>query len=49
MGSMGVDKSPEYYRELKRRRDEYRNKLIRKGINPRSNKMIELMHRKKFI
>lgn len=46
MPGIGIDKSPEYYRELKRRRDKYKAKLIAKGVNPRSNKMYELLNRK---
>ena len=46
MPGMGNEKTPEYYRDLKLRRDQYRNKLIAKGVHPRSMKMIELMCRK---
>jgi len=42
----GEDRSPEYYQELKKRRDAYEAKLIAKGVVPRSSKMLILMHRK---
>ena len=46
MPSLGIDKPAEYYAELSRRREEYRRKLIAKGVANGSMKMLKLMHRK---
>lgn len=41
-----LSKDGEFYRDLARRRDAYRNALLAKGIAPGSTKMRALMHRK---
>jgi len=46
MPEYSTERTHEYYRELQKRRDVYRKKLIAKGIHPKSNKMLELMCRK---
>ncbi len=46
MPSCGTDNSPEYFQELSRRREAYRQKLIAKGVVDGSRKMQKLMIRK---
>ena len=46
MPSCGYDETPEYYRELNRKRNAYRQKLIAKGVMDNSSKMLKLMCRK---
>ncbi len=41
-----LGKSPEYYRQIKLKREAYRQKLIAKGVFDGGSKMRELMTRK---
>ena len=46
MPTFSIDKPAGHYVDLSRKRNEYRGKLIAKGVVNGSTKMLKLMHRK---